>query len=100
MSSRAVQPSSAWTYFAVWPCSRSARTRRGELLVVRDERACIAGRAEVLARIEAECCSGPAGPGAHAVALGAVGLAGVLDERSAAASSPVPRNAVMSAIWP
>ena len=46
-------PTTSWTYFVGEPCAPSSRTALGDLRVVGGDRAGVAGRAEVLAGVEA-----------------------------------------------
>ena len=84
-------------YFARWPCSRSARTRSASTASSGDERAGVAHRAEVLARVEAEGRRDADRAGAEAVALGAVRLAGVLDDVEPVVRAATAASARMSA---
>ena len=61
-------------------------------LVVRDERACVAGGAEVLGRVEAERRKRSRRTGAQAVAYRAMCLAGVLDEEQASCLGNPPQR--------
>ena len=65
---------------------------RRDRLVVRDERACVAGGAEVLGRVEAERRKRSRRTGAHAVAYRAMCLAGVLDEKQASRLGNPPQR--------
>ena len=99
-SSRSLKPSTHVLALAPLAEVADAPGSRGELRVVRADRAAVPEGAEVLARVEREGRGTPEAAGATAVALGAVRLGGVLEQRKPVARRQAARSAGMSQSWP